>query len=112
MTVQAVILSMANADTMYRAHFVTRERSSNYGKYQDEEMTELIEQMRYTLNQDLKVDLIYELQEKTAQAYYKIPLYSAEVLSVARTDRFSGYQVVPGQTVFHTKTLCALKKVE
>lgn len=112
MTVQAVILSMANADTMYRAHFVTQERSSNYGKYADQEMTEVIEQMRHTLNQDLKVDLIYKLQEMTAEAYYKIPLYCAEVLSVARTDRFTGYVSMPGQTVFNTETLCNLKKVE
>lgn len=112
MTIQSVILSMANADTMYKAHFVTQERSSNYGKYQDEEMTELIEQMRYTLNQDLKVELIGELQKLTAEAYYKIPLYSAEVLSVARTDRFTGYVSVAGQTVFNTDTLQNLEKVE
>ena len=112
MTVQSVILSLANADTMYRAHFVTQERSSNYGKYQDEEMTDLIDEMRYTLNQDLKVELIKELQMKTAESYYKIPLYSAKVLSVARTDRFTGYVVEAGQTVFNNETLSNLERVE
>lgn len=111
MTIQSIILSMSNADTMYRAHFVTTERSSNYGKYQNDEMTALIEEMRYTLNQDLKVELIGALQEKTAEAYYKIPLYSAEVLSVARTDRFTGYVSVAGSTVFNNETLRNLERV-
>ena len=111
MTIQNVILSMSNADVMYRAHFVTQERSSNYGKYADEEMTGVIEEMRYTLNQDLKVKLIKQLQEMTAESYYKIPLYSSEVLSVARTDRFTGYVSEPGQTVFNVETLKNLQKV-
>ncbi len=112
MTVQSVNLSMANADVMYKAHFVTQERSSNYGKYQEEGMTNLIEEMRYTLNQDKKVKLIGQLQEKTAELYYKIPLYAAEVLSVARTDRFNGYQSVEGQTVFNMETLANLQRAE
>ena len=57
-------------------------------------------------------ELIKELQELTAQSCYKLPLYSAEVLSVARTDRFTGYVSMPGQTVFNTETLQNLKKVE
>lgn len=112
MTIQSVILSMSNADTMYRAHFVTQERSSNYGKLEDEEMTKVIEQMRFTLDQDRKAELIGELQVLTAAACYKLPLYSAEVLSVARTDRFTGYVSVPGQTVCNTETLKNLKKAE
>ncbi len=112
MTIQSVILSMSNADTMYRSHFVTRERSSNYGKLEDEEMTKVIEQMRFTLDQDRKAELIGELQVLTAAACYKLPLYSAEVLSVARTDRFTGYVSVPGQTVCNTETLKNLKKAE
>lgn len=111
MTIQSVILSMSNADTMYRAHFVTQERSSNYGKYQSDEMTAMIEEMRYTLNQDLKVELIGELQVMVAEAYYKIPLYSSEVLSVARTDRFTGYVSVAGSTVFNNETLRSLEQV-
>lgn len=112
MTIQSVILSMSNADVMYRAHFVTKERSSNYGKFEDAQVTEMIEQMRYTLNQDRKVALIKELQKLTAECYYKIPLYSAQVLSVARTDRFTGYVSAPGQTVFNPSTLMHLEKVE
>lgn len=112
MTVQSVILSMSNADVMYKAHFITQERSSNYGKFADEEMTALIEEMRYTLNQDLKVDLIKDLQVMTAENYYKIPLYSSEVLSVARTDRYTGYVSVAGSTVFNNETLKNLERVE
>lgn len=112
MTIQSVILSMSNADVMYKAHFITKERSSNYGKYEDAEMTEMIEEMRHTLNQDLKVKLIKELQVLTAESFYKIPLYSSEVLSVARTDRFTGYVSMPGATVFNNETLKNLERVE
>lgn len=112
MTVQSVILNMSNADVMYRAHFVTQERSSNYGKFEDAAISESIETMRYTLNQDLKIELIKELQVMTAEAYYKLPLYASEVLSVARTDRFTGYVSRPGQTVFNLETLQNLQRVE
>ena len=111
MTVQGVILSMSNADVMYRAHFVTTERSSNYGKYADEALTALIEEMRYTLDQDEKREMIGLLQTAVAEAYYKIPLYSQQTLSVARTDRFTGYVAASGQTVFNNETLKNLVKV-
>lgn len=96
---------MSNADVMYRAHFVTTERSSNYGKYADEALTALIEEMRYTLDQDEKREMIGLLQTAVAEAYYKIPLYSQQTLSVARTDRFTGYVAASGQTVFNNETL-------
>ena len=112
MTIQSVGLTMANADVMYRAHFVTQERSSNYGKLANAGIAACIEEMRYTLNQDLKIKLIRKLQEETAAQYYKIPLYSSEVLSVARTDRYTGYVEKTGQTVFNLATLSNLKKTE
>ena len=112
MTVQGVNLSMANADVMYRAHFVTVGRSSNYGRYRDEEMAAAIEAMRYTLDRGQKVELIRKLQVLVAQAYYKIPLYSADVLSVARTDRFDGYIAERGQSAFNLDTLQNLRRVE
>lgn len=112
MTVQTVVLSMSNADVMYRAHFVTQERSSNYGKLDDADTAAMIEEMRYTLNEDLKVELIQDLQLQVAEQYYKIPLYASEVLSVARTDRYTGYVAAPGQTVFNVDTLANLERVE
>lgn len=112
MTVQNVILSMSNADIMYKAHFVTQERSSNYGKFQNDAITTVIDEMRYTLNEDLKVELIQKLQKELAEEYYKIPLYASDVLSVARTDRFTGFVAAPGQTVFNVDTLANLEKVE
>ena len=105
MTIQPVILSMANADVMYRAHFVTTERSSNYGKYADPVLTRTIEQMRLSLNRERKAEYIRTLQMLVAQSYYKIPLYSADVLSVARTDRVTGYRTMPGAGVFNNETL-------
>ncbi|MDE7083420.1 MAG: ABC transporter substrate-binding protein [Clostridia bacterium] len=105
MTVQSVTLSVSTADTMYKAHFVTTERSSNYGKYGDGELTALINKMRETLNYNEKISLIKELQIKVAESYYKIPLYSSEVLSVARCDRFTGYTVDSGETAFNNTSL-------
>lgn len=111
MTVQSVILSMANADVMLRAHFVTLGRSSNYGRLSDAHIAESIEKVRYTLDRNEKVTLIRELQTEIAELYYKIPLYSSEIVSVARTDRFTGYKAPAGQTVFNKKTLSFLRKV-
>lgn len=79
---------------------------------QNEEIAAQIEEMRYTLNRDKKVELIQQLQKMTAVEYYKIPLYASEVLSVARTDRFTGYVAEDGQTVFNVNTLANLRKVE
>ena len=111
MTIQSVILSMANADVMYKAHFVTTERSSNYGKLQDDELTNEINTLRTSLNQNSRIESIHRLQTLVAQEYYKIPLYSSNVLSVARTDRFTGFVSQDGGTVFNNETLKNLKKV-
>lgn len=109
MTVQSVILSMANADVMYRAHFVTTERSSNYGEYADPELTQSIDAMRHTLNRDRKITLLRQLQVQVAESYYKLPLYCADVISAARTDRFVGYVSSPGATLFNNDTLKNLR---
>ena len=112
MTVQNVILSMFNAGVMYKSHFVTTERSSNYGKLSVPELTETVERMRSSLNQDAKIDMIKDLQVMVAQQYYKLPLYTTQVLSAARTDRFTGYREVPGSTFFNAETLKNLIPVE
>ena len=111
MTIQSVILSMFNAGVMYRSHFVTTERSSNYGKLQSEQLTDTIEEMRGTLNQDRKIQLIRQLQVMVANQYYKLPLYTTQILSAARTDRFTGYVESPGSTFFNGETLRNLKMV-
>ncbi len=111
MTIQPVILSMSNAGVMYKSHFVTTERSSNYGKFEDETLTQMVEDMRTTLNQDAKVDMIQDLQIMVAEQYYKIPLYTSEVLSVARTDRFTGFVEQDGLTFFNDETLQNLTRV-
>lgn len=112
MTLHGVIFSLSNVDIMYRAHFVTLSNSSNYGRLSDPALSIKIEQMRTTLNLNTKYQLISDVQELLAHEYYKIPLYTANVISVARTDRFTGYVVVPGQTVFNTETLLNLSQVE
>ena len=58
MTFQAAIFSVANVDVMYDSHFVSTSRSSNYGRLADETLTETIDEMRYTLNQNLKYQLV------------------------------------------------------
>ena len=111
MTIQPVILNMANADIMYRSHFVTTERSSNYGKLSDRQLEKLIEEMRSTLDRSRKTELIKQLQTAVAEEFYKIPLYTAEIISAARTDRFIGYAEVPGATAFNGETLKHLEFV-
>lgn len=105
MTLQGVIFSLSNLDIMYRAHFVTLSNSSNYGRLTNSTLSARIESMRNTLNLQTKYDLISELQPMIAEMYYKIPLYCSNVLTVARTDRFTGYVTVNGQSIFNTETL-------
>ena len=111
MTIQSVILSMANAGVMLKSHFVTIGRSSNYGNLESEIIAEKIEEMKASLNEEVKIELIKEIQVLLAEEYYKIPLYSSEVISVARTDRFTGFIQEPGTTFFCDKSLENLKLV-
>ncbi len=111
MTLQGVTFSLSNADIMYRAHFVTMSNSSNYGRLDDAQMKAKIDEMRLSLNLNTKYRLMMELQILIAQSCYKIPLYTANVISVARTDRYTGYVVVKGTTVFNTESLRNLERV-
>ena len=110
MTFQATIFNVSNVDIMYKSHFITLKDSSNYGKLVDADLDAMIEEMRTTLNQDKKYDLVKDIQTAIAQLYYKVPVYSSNVISVARTDRFSGYVAGPGETCFNLDTLKNLKK--
>ncbi|MFA5037238.1 MAG: ABC transporter substrate-binding protein [Candidatus Izemoplasmatales bacterium] len=110
MVIQGVTFSISNVDIMYMAHFVTKGTSSNYGRLTNADLTAKIQEMRTTLNLNTKYNLIKELQVMIAEEYYKIPLYCASVLSVARTDRYTGYVTVTGSTVFNTDTLQNLVK--
>lgn len=112
LTLQGVIFSLSNVDIMYPAHFSTLGRTSNYGRLMNEELNGAIQEMRYTLNLHTKYELLKRIQPMIAQEYYKVPLYTANVISVARTDRFTGYQVVEGATVFNSESLQNLRRVE
>lgn len=112
MTLHYVIFSLSNVDIMYKAHFVTLSNSSNYGRLNDPLLSAKIDEMRASLNLNYKYQLMEELQLMIAEEYYKIPLYTSNVISVARTDRFIGYQVQEGETVFNMETLKHLEKVE
>lgn len=111
MTLQGVTFSLGTVDIMLNAHFVNLNKSSNYGRIVDEELAVKIDKMRNTLDLDEKNALLQEIQVDIANLYYKIPLYSANVTSVARTDRFTGYVVSPSQTAFSLETLQNLKFV-
>lgn len=111
MTLQGVVFSLSNADIMYRAHFVTLSNSSNYGRLVNSELTEKIDEMRFSLNLNRKYDLLEDLQLLIAESYYKIPLYTSNVISVARTDRYTGHLVVKGSTIFNTDSLQVLERV-
>ena len=112
MTIQGVIFSLANVDIMLNAHFVARGRTSNYGRLVEPQLAADIEEMRSTLNLHRKYELLYNLQPVIAELYYKVPLYSSEIVSIARTDRYSGYEVTPGATVFSTTNLQQIRLID
>lgn len=111
-TIQGVVFSLANVDIMLNAHFVALGRTSNYGRLVDSDLARDIEEMRTTLNLHRKYQLLFDLQPAIAQLYYKVPLYSPQVVSVARTDRYSGYQVVSGATVFNSTNLQLIRQID
>ena len=112
MTLQGVVFSLNNIDIMYNSHYANLNRSSNYGRLSDPEINAKISAMRATLNRNTKFELIRELETLTAQCYYKLPLYCQDVLSVARTDRFSGWQMENGATAFSMESLKCLQKTK
>lgn len=109
MTLQGVTFSMSTVDIMMNSHFVNLNKSSNYGRLENSDLAEKISKMRNTLNLTEKNAMLKDIQSDIANLYYKIPLYSANVTSVARTDRFSGYVASPSQTAF---SLDSLKNLE
>lgn len=112
MTFQATIFNISDVDVMYRSHFEQVDsRTSNYGRLTDEALNDAIASMRTALNQNTKYDLIKDIQLMIAEEYYKVPVYSSNIISVARTDRFRGYVAGPGETAFNLDTLKVLEKV-
>ena len=111
MTIQGVSFSLYNADIMFNSHFSNLNRSSNYGRLQDQAINDKIDEMRLTINLNKKYQAIRDVQLLTAAQYYKIPLYCSNVLSVARTDRFAGWAQVDGSTAFSLESLEHLKMV-
>ena len=105
MTLQGVSLTMSNIDIMLEAHFVNLVRSSNYGRFTDPDFAEAVRSMRMTLNRNNKFALAEDIQLMIAGEYYKIPLYSADVISIYRTDRFTNFQLVPGARAFNHLSL-------
>lgn len=109
MTIQSIVLSLSNVDIMYKSHFSDLNRSSNYGRLSDELVNSTIDIMRETVNLNTKYEKLKGLQLLIAEQYYKLPLYCSDVITVARTDRFSGWVVKDGQGAFSTDSLKALK---
>jgi peptide/nickel transport system substrate-binding protein len=105
MTLQGVTLDLSNVDLMYNAHFVNLGDSSNYGRLENDELKKTITAMRYTLDLSDKYALLADLQTAVAEEYYKLPLYSANVLSVARNDRFTGWVAGFSQSAFNSDSL-------
>ena len=111
MTLQGVTFSMSTVDIMMNSHFVNLNKSSNYGRLVNDELASKIDKMRNTLNLTEKNELLRDIQMDIANLYYKIPLYSANVTSVARTDRFTGYVASTSQTAFSLESLQKLEFV-
>ena len=112
MTLQGVTFSLTTVDIMMKAHFVTLGTSSNYGRYEDPALEAKIKEMTSTINLDRKYELIREVQEMIAETYYKIPLYSSKIVSVARTDRWRGWKAVTDANAFNTDSLISLERVK
>ncbi len=112
MTLQSVSFSPSTADIMMNSHFVNLNKSSNYGRLQDPALNAKIEEMRGTLNQNKKYELLKEIQMMVAGQYYKIPLYCSQIVSVARTDRYTGWVAPEGGNCFSTESLQALQRVQ
>lgn len=112
MTLHGVIFSLANVDIMLNAHFVAMGRTSNYGRLVEPTLAVAIEEMRSTLNLHRKYALLYDLQPVIAELFYKVPLYTPQIISIARTDRYTGYQVVPGAVVFNTTNLQQIQRTQ
>ena len=112
MTIQGVSFDLTNVDMMMRAHFVTVGSSSNYGCLEDEALNVKIEEMRTTLSQQKKFELIKQIQEDIAKLNYKVPLYLPNIVSIYRTDIFEGWTSSPGSNIFNTDTLSNLKLKE
>ena len=108
MTFQGVSLTPSNINTMLGAHFVNLGRSSNYGNLADTELESAFNEMRSTLNQNVAFSITEDIQMMIAKKFYKIPLYSADVISVFRTDRFSNFQTVTGSGAFNNSSLQAI----
>ena len=105
MTIQGVVFSASNVDIMMNAHFVNLNRSSNYGRLVNKEISQSIAKMRSTLNRDTKFQLVKDIQVLIAQQFYKLPLYVSDTLSIARTDRCQGWVVSEGETAFNMTSL-------
>lgn len=112
MTLQSVVLNTSNIDVMYNSHFVTIGKSSNYGRLNNKEISKAISKMRSTLNRNSKLAMIRDIEVMIAQEYYKLPLFTSAVISVARTDRFEGWVVSDGAEAFSTDSLRCLKQVK
>lgn len=108
MTIQGVVFSASNVDIMMNAHFVNMNRSSNYGRLVNKEISQTIAKMRSTLNRDTKFQLVKDIQVLIAQQFYKLPLYVSDTLSIARTDRCRGWVVSEGATAFNMDSLANL----
>ncbi len=105
MTIQGVSLSASTIDIMANSHFVNLGKTSNYGRLQNPDLAAKIEKMRNTLDLSEKYALIKELQLDIANEYYKVPLYSSDVISVVRTDRYTGYIAPTSSTAFSLESL-------
>lgn len=105
MTIQGVVFSAGNVDIMFNSHFVSLNRSSNYGRLNIKELNQSIAKMRSTLNRNTKYSMVRDISCQIAEQYYKLPLYVSDTLSIARTDRCQGWVVSEGATAFNMDSL-------
>lgn len=81
----------------------------NYGGYSNAEYDKLAEEMLVETNDQARIKLLREMQVKLAEAYYHIPLFSADVLMLYRDDRFTGWTVEPDTCINNSATYSNLR---
>jgi peptide/nickel transport system substrate-binding protein len=84
----------------------------NYGGYANAEFDELASEALRELDPVTLQQLTHQMQDILAADLPRIPLYSPRVLSLFRSDRFSGWTAQPGHGLLHRTSVTGLAPVK
>ena len=86
----------------------TRVSGQNFGGYSSPEFDELVLAALGEPQRTLQLDLSRQLQVLLANDMPQTALYSAQVLSLFRTGRFTGWRAQPGNGLLHRATIAGI----